>query len=72
VSIASVGCVVWLSRFQPVFASLAVCSLAYQGWLVWKRPRYKRTRMVRIILWGSMGTNLGIAGAWLALWLRYQ
>jgi hypothetical protein len=63
---------VWLSRFQPLFAALAVCALAYQGWLVWRRPRHQRTRQMLLILWTSIGTNVVIAAGLAALWLRYR
>ena len=62
----------WLSRFQPVFAALAVGLLAYQGWLVWRRPRRARTRQMLLILWTSVGTNIAIGAGLLVLWLRYR
>jgi hypothetical protein len=72
VSVVSAGCVLWLERFQPLFVSLAVCALAYQGWLVWRRPPHRRTFMMRLMLWTSVGTCLAIAGTLVALWLRYR
>ena len=37
-SVVSAGCSVWLQRFQPLFAALAIGTLVYQAWLVWRRP----------------------------------
>jgi hypothetical protein len=71
VSVVSAGCVAWLQRFQPLFGSVALGTLAYQVWLVCRRPRQRRTRMMRVILWTSFGTNVAIGAALVALWLRY-
>jgi|SoiMethySBSTD1v2_1073268.scaffolds.fasta_scaffold3391767_2 Na+/melibiose symporter-like transporter len=71
-SILSAGCVLWLQRFQPVFAALAVAALAYQGWLVSRRPAYRRTRTMLWILWTSAGTTIVVFAVWTALWLRYR
>jgi hypothetical protein len=71
-SILSAGCVLWLERLQPLFASVAVAALAYQGWLVWRRPKWRRTGRMLVILWTSLGTSLLVMGAWVVLWLRYR
>jgi hypothetical protein len=64
--------VLWLERFQPLFASLAVSTLAYQAWLVWRRPPHRRTPMMLRMLWGSFGITIAVGGAVAALWLRYR
>lgn len=71
-SATSVGCVLWLERFQPVFASMAVLSLGYQGWLVWRRPRRARTRAMLLTLWVSLFVSAGVAAGLLALSARYR
>ena len=70
-SVVSVGCALWLERFQPVFIALALGTLMYQVWLVRGRPRHRRTRMMLVILWTSVGTSLAVASVLLALWVRY-
>jgi hypothetical protein len=72
VSVASAGCVLWLERFQPLFASLTVCTLGYQAWLVWRRPHHRRTPTMRAIFWTSLGTSLALGAGLAALWLRYR
>lgn len=71
-SILSTGCLLWLQRLQPLFATLAVAALAYQGWLVWRRPVHRRTRAMLFILWASLGTSLLVLAAWFAAWVRYR
>ena len=71
-SVVSAGCFVWLQRFQPLFAALAMGTLVYQGWLVWRRPRRQRTRMMVAILWTSLGSTAAIGTAMLVLWQRYR
>ena len=71
-SILSAGCALWLQRFQPLFAAVAVAALAYQGWLVSRRPADRRTRPMLRILWTSVGTTIVVFAIWTALWLRYR
>jgi hypothetical protein len=71
-SILSTGCLLWLHRLQPLFASVAVAALAYQGWLVWRRPPCRRSRRVLVILWASLGTSALVLAAWIAAWVRYR
>jgi hypothetical protein len=72
VSVASTGCVLWLERLQPAFASLAVLALVYQGWLVWRRPRRARTRTMLLILWASLCISGVVAAAMVAFAIRYR
>ena len=72
VSIVSAGCVFWLERFQPLFVSLSIWSLAYQAWLVWRRPPHRRTQRMLLMLWTSFGTCIAVGITFLALWLRYR
>lgn len=71
-SVASTGCLLWLERLQPVFALVAALSLTYQGWLVWRRPRHRRTRPMIIILWSSLALSSAGLSLWIALSLRYR
>ena len=71
-SVASAGCLFWLETLQPLFAALALTSMAYQGWLVWRRPPYRRTKRVMTILWSSIATSALVLVIWVMLWLRYQ
>jgi len=72
VSILSAGCLFWLEALQPLFAAIAVGSLGFQGWLVWRRPAYRRTRRVMAILWSSVATSALVLVVWVGLWWRYQ
>ena len=69
---ASAGCLFWLEELQPVFASTAAGALAYQGWLVRRRPPARRTRKMWWILAASLGVNAIVVLTWAALWLRYR
>lgn len=71
-SILSAGCVIWLQRFQPLFALMAVAALAYQGWLVVRRPRHLRTRAMLWMLRASVGIVALVFVGWAALWVRYR
>ncbi|HUE85110.1 MAG TPA: hypothetical protein VMO26_03460 [Vicinamibacterales bacterium] len=69
---ASAGCLLWLEALQPLFATMAAGALAYQGWLVGRRPPARRTRTMWAILAASVGVNAVVVVTWAALWLRYQ
>ena len=71
-SVLSAGCVFWLQALQPLFVSVAIAALAYQGWLVWRRPPQRRTRKVLAILWSSIVLNGLIFAALGVAWLRYR
>ena len=71
-SVASAGCLLWLEALQPFFASLAAGALAYQGWLVGRRPPARRTRKMWGILVTSVSVNAVVVLTWVALWLRYR
>ncbi len=71
-SVASAGCLLWLDHLRPVFASTAAGALAYQGWLVWRRPAARRTRTMGEILVASIGVNAIVVLTWGALWWRYR
>ena len=68
----SAGCLLVLQVLQPLFVSVAVLALGYQGWLVWRRPPQRRTRTVLAILWSSVALNVLLFTTWGALWLRYR
>jgi hypothetical protein len=64
--------VLWLQRFQPLFAAVAVAALLYQGWLVSRRAPDRRTPPMLWILRISVGVTVVVFAAWAALWLRYR
>jgi hypothetical protein len=64
--------VLWLERLQPLFALMTVAALTYQGWLVWRRPPARRTRLMLVVFWSSLATAVAIGVTWFALWLRYR
>jgi hypothetical protein len=72
VSVASATCLLWLQRLQPLLAAVALVTLSYQAWLVWRRPASLRTTTMLLILWGSIGASALVASAWVGLWLRYR
>ena len=43
-SLLSAGCLFWLERLQPLFFTVAIVSLAYQVWVVRRRPPSMRSR----------------------------
>lgn len=71
-SLLSAGCLFWLERLQPLFLVLAVAGVAYQGWLVWRRPGFRRTRTVLTIFLASVAVNIAVLVTWAWLWLRYR
>ena len=71
-SLLSAGCLFWLERLQPLFGVLAVAGVAYQSWLFWRRPGFRRTRAVVAIYGTSLLITAGVLVLWLALWYRYR
>ena len=71
VSLLSVSCLFWLQRLEPVFLTVALGSLGYEGWLVWRQPPLLRTMGVKAILGASLAVNLLVMGSWVVLWFRY-
>jgi hypothetical protein len=71
VSVTSAGCVLWLERFQPLFASVALVTLVYQAWLVRRRPPHRRTPLMLAILWTSLATSGVVVAALVFLSFRY-
>lgn len=71
-SVFSAGCLLWLETLQPFFAAIAAAALGYQVWLVRRRPAYRRTKTVMIILWTSVATTALVILVWVSLWLRYR
>ena len=71
-SLLSVSCLFWLQRLQPVFLTVALGSLAYEGWLVHRQLPALRTKGVRVILGASLVVNLAVLGLWVVLWFRYR
>ena len=71
-SLLSVSCLFWLQRLQPIFVTVALGSLAYQGWLVHRQLPALRTKGVKAIFGASLVVNLVVLGSWVVLWLRYR
>ncbi len=71
-SLLSAGCLFWLERLQPVFFTVAIVSLFYQGWIVKRRPPSLRTWGVKFIFGASVALNFLVLGAWVVLWFRYR
>jgi hypothetical protein len=71
VSVTSAGCVLWLEQSRPLFASVALATLAYQTWLVRRRPPHRRSTMMLTILWTSVVITAAVAAIWIGLSLRY-
>ena len=67
----SAGCMLWLQQLQPLFAMCALTTLAYQAWLVLRRPSPRRTSAMLAILSASLVTNVAVAAALIVLSLRY-
>jgi hypothetical protein len=72
VAVVSAGCFVWLRRFQPFVAFLAITALLYQAWLVRRQPAHQRTRMMLAILWTSVATTVVMGAAMLIVSRRYR
>jgi hypothetical protein len=71
-SVLSATCLLWLQRLQPLFFAVAVGSLAYQIWAVYRRPPTARTRGIKTILAVSVALNVLMIGGWIALEIRYR
>ena len=71
-SLLSVSCLFWLQRLQPVFLTVALGTLGYEGWLVHRQLPALRTRGVRVILGISLIVNLAVLSSWIVLWFRYR
>jgi hypothetical protein len=71
-SLLSAGCLLWLQRLEPVFFLLAVGSLAYQMWLVFRRSPAMRNWGIKTILAASVALNLMLVGGWIVLAIRYR
>ena len=68
----SAGCLFWLEKLQPLFLVLAVASLVYQIWAVFRRPRAMRTAGMKAILGVSLLLNGLVLVGWVVLTIRYQ
>ena len=71
-SLLSAGCLFWLQRLQPLFFALTFGSLAYEAWLVGRRPPAMRTWGMKTILTASVTLNVIVIGGWIALSIRYR
>jgi hypothetical protein len=72
VGLLSAGCLFWLEKLQPLFLVLAVGSLVYQIWAVFRRPRAMRTLGMKAILGVSLLFNGLLLAGWVVLTIRYQ
>jgi hypothetical protein len=57
---------------QPLFFTVAVGSLVYQVWVVWRRPPFLRTWGIKTILAVSVALNTILIGGWIVLSIRYR
>jgi hypothetical protein len=71
VSLISAGCVFWLEALRPLFATTALAAIVWQAWLIWRRPRARRTRTL-VIFAISVAVNALVVLSWAALWWRYR
>jgi hypothetical protein len=71
-SLLSAGCLLWLQRLEPVFLVVAMGALAYQLWLVFRRPPAMRTWGMKAILTASVTVNALLIGGWITLAVRYR
>jgi hypothetical protein len=72
VGLLSAGCLFWLEKLQPLFLVLAVGSLVYQVWAVFRRPPEMRTLGMKAILGVSVVFNGLLLVGWVVLTIRYQ
>ena len=72
VSLLSAGCLLWLQRLEPLFFTVAVGSLAYEAWLVWRRPPELRTWGIKTILGVSVALNVMLIAGWIVISVRYR
>ena len=66
------ACLIWLQRLQPLFFAMAVGGLAYQIWIVRRRPPALRTLGVKTILGISLAINGLMILGWIVITIRYQ
>ena len=55
-----------------MFFAVAFGALAYQIAIYYRRPKFLRTRGVKIILVSSVVINLSVVAGWVFLWYRYR
>mgnify|MGYP001049726309 CR=1 FL=1 len=70
-SLVSAGCVIGLEALRPLFASTALGAIAWQAWLLWRRPRARRALTWAIFAISVAVNALGVL-FWIALWWRYR
>ena len=68
----SAGCLFWLEKLRPLFFTVALVSMAYQVWAVWRRPPFLRTWGVKAILGVSLFLNVLVITEWIVLYYRYR
>lgn len=66
------GCLFWLLRLQPFFATVAAGALLYQIWIVRRRRFSLQSSSVKAILAISIALNVMVIGGWIALSIRYR
>jgi hypothetical protein len=68
----SAGCLFWLERLAPLFFAVAIATLAYQIWLVKRRPPTLRTWGIKTILGVSLMLNAMVIASWIVFSIRYR
>jgi hypothetical protein len=71
-SLVGAACFYWLERLQPVFFTVALLALAYEIWLVGRRPGGMRSTSVWAMVAFSLSVNMIVVGTWVFLWIRYR
>ncbi len=72
VGLLSAGCLFWLERLQPLFFVVAIATLGYQLWAVFRRPPSMRTWGMKTILGVSLALNGLLIAGWIVIAIRYQ
>ena len=62
----------WLDRLKPLFFTLAIGSVIYQGLILKRRPPFLRTWGAKTIFAVSVVLNVLVIGAWVVLYYRYR
>ena len=70
--VLSAGCLLWLQRLQPLFFVLALGALAYQGWLMRRRPSKPGNWKLRTVLAASLAVNVMMIAGWIVISVRYR
>ena len=65
-------CLFWLERLRPLFASVAILSLAYEAWALFSRPAALRSSLMKSFFAASVISIVAVMGLWIYVDIRYQ